>query len=192
MTIINNIIKKLGAPFLIVIVTAVVGLLIVIVFVEPVFIKSDLTDKELFLVFYVDLMKQTKAIDDKFEPFAKALKKGNVIIATKIAIDIQDDIRYKWSNMSGIKVPNLLTHRDAQKDINDAKDMISSAYFAKYETIEHLIEFSKQPSIYSAAVLKKDSEKYEARTLLGTINLLTAANKLGIKDSELKEIIYLK
>lgn len=142
------------------------------------------SDKELYFLFHKDIMARCQTIDDKYKPFTMAISTGDIIEAVGIASEIQDNVRDLWSKLDAVEVPTL-KDKEAEKNLKDSKDLISSAYFHKYETLTNIIEYSKQPSLYSLATIKKSSEKVQVQALFGVTSLITAGGKLGLSIDEI-------
>lgn len=143
-------------------------------------------DKELYLYFYKTIMAKVTAFDEGYKPFIDAASTGKAIKATGIAVEIDQPIRQLWLDIDRVSVPDL-KDKDAQKDLITAKKLISSAYLSKCEGVSAYIEYTKNPSVYSLALIENKAKDVQSQLFVGMGNLISSGSKLGINTNK---IIY--
>jgi hypothetical protein len=165
----------------------VLGLLIgigTIIFIAHCDSTPPKSDKELYLIFYKDIMSKVKAFDEGYTPFINAVSKGKAIKAIGIAIEIDQPIRQLWLNIDRISVPDL-KNKDVQDELTKAKKLISYAYLSKCEAISAYIEYSKNPSPYSLAIIENKVKDVQSQLFIGMGYLISSGAKLELQPNEI-------
>ncbi|MGA2525807.1 MAG: hypothetical protein ABSF79_04235 [Smithellaceae bacterium] len=152
------------------------------------FLSCDLTppksDKELFFIFYKNIIERVNNIDDKLKPLGEAAATNDTLKTIGIATEINDDVSQLCSRLQEIEIPNL-KNKEAQKELENAKNFLSSAYFNKSKVVSAFVEASKQTSLYSEAVIKRSTEKSEIQYILGLASLIKSGQILGLTKDEI-------
>lgn len=141
-------------------------------------------DKELYLTFYKEAMQRATELDGLYGPFNRALTRNDLIDAVSVATSIKERAEIMWSKLHGMDAPSL-QDKEAEKTMKEGHEYLSSAYFAKNEALEAVIEYAKQPSAFTIANIKNKTNKIQGLTLMGVASFVTAGSKLGLKDGEL-------
>ncbi len=144
-------------------------------------------DKELFLNFYKDIIERMDTFDQQYEPFSRALKSGNILKVIATASEIEKDVSQCWSRIQELDVPPL-KNEAARGELKRAKDLVSSSYYNRDQTLLNVMEYSKTPSLYSLAKLRTDAEKSQAQFFLGVATLATVANRLNVTTDDMAAV----
>jgi hypothetical protein len=148
-------------------------------------VQPPKTDKELYFDFYNRITNSAEQIDNKMQPFFAAIKTGKVLEAINIADSIKDDANQLWSKMYDIKAP-VMKNKEAQTELEEAYELITSAYLNRAKVLEGFVNYSKQPSLYSMSDIKVRSEKSQAQVILFAAHAVTAGEKLGLTMDEIQ------
>jgi hypothetical protein len=146
--------------------------------------KEPKPDKELYLEFYKNVMNRISAMDHRYQPFIKAVESHNILDAVVKAVEIKDPMGQLWLDFSNIKPPQLKDEK-AFKELEEAKKLLDYAYLSRNEAMSNYIEYSKNPSIYVFASVKKNTEDFQQQMYLGLARLISAGYMLGLKGDEI-------
>lgn len=146
---------------------------------------QKLSDKQLFLNFYQEILQKSKPIDDVYRPFGKALERGEFIRAAQVGVKIKDDLIKHYSRFN-VRVPDLQNDK-AEKEMAEGLEFINVAYMHKINILEEYLEFTKNPStiIAKTAEMQNSGELYQQRLLQGMARIIGAGSEIGIKPDEL-------
>lgn len=143
------------------------------------------SDKELYLDFYKNIMAKVKTFDEGYKPFIDAAAANNTMTAIGIASEIDQPIRQLWADIDRVSVPEL-KDQNALKELTNAKKLISYAYLSKCEGISAYLEYYKNPSTYSLAIVGKKAKDAQSQLFIGMGSLITAGIQLGLKPDDIK------
>ncbi|HPL62964.1 MAG TPA: hypothetical protein PK587_04270 [Syntrophales bacterium] len=141
-------------------------------------------DAELYQDFYNDIIARTTSFDQKYAPFIKSVTTNNEIEAIGIASEIDKDLLQLWGKIERTGVP-VLDNKEASSELQRAKDYLSAAYLNKLEVLDEYLKYSKNPSLFSMATIKRKADKTQAQLLLGLASLLSSGAKLGLTPDEI-------
>jgi len=144
------------------------------------------SDKELYFTFYNDIVARMNDFDNKIKPFQNAVAVKEHLEAINIASSIEDDVTQLWSKLQGVSVPDL-QNKTAQKELDQAKEYLSDAYFNKSQALKAFVEYSKKPSPYLMAKITKDSNQTQTLMLGGSAKLIAAGGELGLSIDQIKK-----
>lgn len=145
-----------------------------------------LSDKELLLNFYREILQKADPVDQAYRPFGEAMGKSKWIEATVAAQKALPIIDTYGREISYINVPDL-QNDTVEKELEDAKKLIVSAYAHKLNIISQYLEFAKDPSslIYRAAEIKNSGENSQSQVMMGILKIIGAGAELGLKPKEI-------
>ena len=145
-----------------------------------------LSDKELLLTFYREILQEADPIDQAYKPFGEAMGKSKWVEATVAAQKALPIIDAQGREISYIKVPDL-QNDTVEKELEEAKKLIVSAYAHKLNIVSQYLEFTKEPSslLYRAAEIKNSGESSQSQAMMGILKIIGAGYKLGLKPGEI-------
>ncbi len=158
------------------------GTIIILAYCDSTPKKSD---KELYFIFYKEIIEQCRLFDEKLKPFLNAIDQNDTIDAINIASNINDDLSQLASKINEVSIPSLI-NKDAQKGLEQSKEYFSNCYFNRHQAVSDFIEYSKNPSPFTLAKVAKNKDKMSAQSLLGAAVLITAGSKLGLSIDEIQ------
>lgn len=146
-----------------------------------------LSDKDLFLNFYQEVLQKTKPIDEAYRPFGKALERGELVRAAQVGVKIKDDLVKHYSRFN-VKAPDLQNDK-AEKEMKEGLEFINIAYMHKINILEEYLEFAKNPStiIAKTAEMQNSGELYQQRLLQGMARIIGAGSELSIDQKDFTE-----
>lgn len=153
------------------------------------FEKKDIpipSDKDLFTSYYRSLMTKVDEADATYEPFRKALQRGEPLEATSIALRIKSPTLSLWGDIRSIEIPEL-QNKEAQKKLDQAREAIAGAYLYKANSVKDWIKFSESQDMKKLAELKNRAEDMKTLLLGGTTFLVEAGNMVGVKVADLRK-----
>ncbi len=145
--------------------------------------KPVAPDKDLFIAYYKTLLAKAKPIDVAYRGFSDPLARKDYLRAAIVAKNIKDDMNQRWGELDSIDVPSL-ANADTSKQLKQAHDSISSAYLHKTELIQKYLEFTQQPSLFSAADFMDNAEKHQQQLYGGLLKVMAVGYTVGVKPEE--------
>ena len=143
------------------------------------------SDRELYLDFYNDLIGKITTFENKYSLFIKAASYGKYIDAINIATDIEPEINQMQNKIGEIKIPEFKDEK-ARSELREARQLLKNCYLNQWSIIYHFIEYSKSPSPYNLAQIKKEVSMSRAQHDVGMVKLVATGLSLGVKAEELK------
>jgi hypothetical protein len=148
--------------------------------------KTQKSDKELFIEFYESVLDNAAKVDALYAPFGLASKSGDILKMVTAAVDAQEKMLKATDDLVSIKVPDLRNDK-VQEELKTAMKYIESAYSKKYNIIKSVVEYSKNPSLYSVAKAQSNAENLQSHMAMGIIAFTYAGMELGLTEQEMKE-----
>lgn len=148
--------------------------------------KPVLSDRDLYLTYYSNLMAKASTADQIYNPFAEALEKQDVLGATQLALKIKNPINNAWSQIENSKPP-ILKNEAASKKLIEAHEAISGAYMYKSSIVSDFIDLAESQSIKKLAEMTNKAESIQTLTLGGTVRLVEAGTMIGINLDEISK-----
>ncbi|MBI5205085.1 MAG: hypothetical protein HZA11_09225 [Nitrospirae bacterium] len=148
--------------------------------------NPKLSDKELLVNFYREILQKADVADKAYKPFGEAMGKSKWMEATIAAQKALPIIDTQGREILYIKVP-AFQNDTVEKELNEAKNLIVSAYAHKVNIISQYLEFTKEPSslIYRAAEIKNSGESSQSQAMMGIFKIIGAGSELGLKPGEI-------
>ncbi|MFA5353538.1 MAG: hypothetical protein WC291_04870 [Thermodesulfovibrionales bacterium] len=170
-----------------------IGLVAAVVFVIIAFLVVSRTeiggDKGAYKDFYKEIIGKMKVVDTSFKPFSDAMSSKQWVEAVKIAKNEQGNLSKDLAAVETLKVPDLKDDK-VEKELQDAKQLLTDAYLNKISIMTNFLAFAKDPATAKETdeAIKKNIEGFSNDYRQGMEKLVTAGQKLGVNmDRLIKE-----